>query len=62
VLHSDYVTTAGQNTTAPSFAYNIVRTAPRAVYTAGFQQGDQAADANRFSGKAVKFLSVARFQ
>lgn len=62
VLHSDYVTTAGQNTTAPSFAYNIVRTAPRAVYTAGFQQGDQAADANRFSGKAVEFLSVARFQ
>ncbi|NGO51754.1 DUF882 domain-containing protein [Allomesorhizobium camelthorni] len=62
VLHSDYVTTAGQNTTAPSFAYNIVRTAPRAVYTAGFQQGDQVADANRFSGKAVKFLSVARFQ
>jgi uncharacterized protein YcbK (DUF882 family) len=62
VLHSDYVTTAGQNTTAPSFAYNIVRTAPRAVYTAGFQQDDQVADANRFSGKAVKFLSVARFQ
>ncbi|WP_353644778.1 DUF882 domain-containing protein [Mesorhizobium sp. WSM2239] len=62
VLHSDYVTTAGQNTTAPSFAYNIVRTAPRAVYTAGFQQGDQVADANRFSGKAVEFLSVARFQ
>jgi uncharacterized protein YcbK (DUF882 family) len=62
VLHSDYVTTAGQNTTAPSFAYNIVRTAPRAVYTAGFQQDDQTADANRFSGKAVEFLSVARFQ
>jgi uncharacterized protein YcbK (DUF882 family) len=62
VLHSDYVTTAGENTTAPSFAYNIVRTAPRAVYTAGFQQDDQIADANRFSGKAVKFLSVARFQ
>jgi uncharacterized protein YcbK (DUF882 family) len=62
VLRSDHVATAGQNTTAPSFAYNIVRTAPRAVYTAGFQQGDQVADANRFSGKAVEFLSVARFQ
>ena len=36
-------------------------TAPREVYTAGFQQEDQAAVANRFSGKAVTFLSVARF-
>ena len=61
-LHGDSVTTASEGTTAPSFAYNIVRTAPRAVYTAGFQQGDQVADANRFSGKAVEFLSVARFQ
>lgn len=62
VLHNDYVATASEGTTAPSFAYNIVRTAPREVYTAGFQQRDQVADANKFSGKAVKFLSVARFQ
>jgi uncharacterized protein YcbK (DUF882 family) len=61
-LHGDTVATASEGTTAPSFAYNIVRTAPRAVYTAGFQQGDQVSDANRFSGKAVEFLSVARFQ
>lgn len=55
------VTTVTTNTKAPGFAYNIVRTAPKEVYTAGFQQGDQAADAHRFSGSAVKFLSVARF-
>ncbi len=62
VLHNDYVTTASTGTRAPSFAYNIVRTAPREVYTAGFQAENQLADANRFSGKAVKFLTVARFQ
>jgi hypothetical protein len=61
-LHGETVTTASEGTTAPSFAYNIVRTAPRAVYTAGFRQNDQVADANRFTGKAVEFLSVARFQ
>ncbi|MFU0505430.1 DUF882 domain-containing protein [Pseudaminobacter sp. NGMCC 1.201702] len=62
VLSADYVTKASAGTRAPSFAYNIVRTAPREVYTAGFQAENQLADANRFSGKAVKFLSVARFQ
>ncbi|MEO9340654.1 DUF882 domain-containing protein [Mesorhizobium sp. SB112] len=54
------VATVSDGTTAPSFAYNLVRTAPREVYTAGFQQtnGQQT---GRFSGKAVEFLSVARF-
>ncbi|MDH4988198.1 DUF882 domain-containing protein [Aminobacter anthyllidis] len=58
----EQVTTVTTNTKAPGFAYNMVRTAPKEVYTAGFQQGNQAADAHRFSGSAVKFLSVARFQ
>jgi uncharacterized protein YcbK (DUF882 family) len=61
-LDANYVKQNPQGTTAPSFAYNIVRTAPREVYTAGFQQEAKVADANRFSGKAVTFLSVARFQ
>jgi len=60
-LDSDYVANNTRGTTAPSYAYQIVTTAPREVYTAGFQQEDQAAVANRFSGKAVTFLSVARF-
>jgi uncharacterized protein YcbK (DUF882 family) len=59
---ADYVRHNTQGTTAPSFAYNIVRTAPREVYTAGFQQETKVSDANRFSGKAVTFLSVARFK
>ncbi|PWK71697.1 uncharacterized protein YcbK (DUF882 family) [Aminobacter sp. AP02] len=55
------VITVTTNTKAPGFAYNLVRTAPKEVYTAGFQQGNEATDAHRFSGSAVKFLSVARF-
>ena len=60
-LYGDPVATNGKGTTAPSLAYNIVRTAPVEVYTAGFQQDAEAAPTDRFSGKAVKFLSVARF-
>ena len=41
-------------------AHNV-RTAPTEVYTVGFQNGDAMASANRFTGSAVKFLSVAKF-
>jgi hypothetical protein len=58
----EHVATVSSATTAPGYAYSIVHTAPSEVYTAGFQQGDQVADANRFTGNAVKFMSVARFQ
>ncbi len=43
-------------------AHDIVWSAPETVYTAGFRQEAQRPDPNRFSGKAVTFLSVARFQ
>ncbi|MBS3650391.1 DUF882 domain-containing protein [Pseudaminobacter sp. 19-2017] len=63
VINKDYVLNASQNTTAPSFAYNVVVTAPREVYTAGFMKGDEGvANANRFSGKAVTFMPVTRFE
>ncbi|GHC64333.1 hypothetical protein GCM10010136_06220 [Limoniibacter endophyticus] len=42
-------------------AREIVRTAPKQVYTAGFQ-APKDIDTARFSGKAVNFMSVARFQ
>ncbi|TIV82268.1 MAG: peptidase M15, partial [Mesorhizobium sp.] len=58
----EYVATVSSATTAPRYAYNIVHTPPSEVYTAGFQADNQLADANRFTGNAVKFLSVARFQ
>jgi len=58
----DNVATVSSATTAPGYAYNIVHTPPSEVYTAGFQPNSQVADANRFTGNAVKFMSVARFQ
>ena len=58
----EHVATVSSATTAPGYAYSIVHTPPSEVYTAGFQSGDQMAEANRFTGNAVKFLSVARFQ
>ncbi|MDX8477664.1 DUF882 domain-containing protein [Mesorhizobium sp. VK24D] len=56
------IATVSDPTTAPRYAYNIVHTPPSEVYTAGFQTDAQTPDASRFTGNAVKFLSVARFQ
>lgn len=41
-------------------AYNVVWSAPETVYTVGFQQNPDV-NPNRFTGKAVTFMSVARF-
>ena len=60
-LDSSYVASNSAGTKVPSFAHNLVRAAPNEVYTAGFQQGTQVADARRFTGKAVTFMTVARF-
>ncbi|HWK64867.1 MAG TPA: DUF882 domain-containing protein [Rhizobiaceae bacterium] len=60
-LDSNYIANNTEGTKAPSYAYKIVYSAPREIYTAGFQQGDVQGQAHRFSGKAVTFLSVARF-
>ena len=45
----------------PEFAMNALRSAPDAVYTAGFSQTPPPADPNRLSGNAVTFLAVAKF-
>ncbi|TJV26329.1 MAG: DUF882 domain-containing protein [Mesorhizobium sp.] len=58
----EHVATVSSATTAPGYAYSIVHTPPSEVYTAGFQPSSQVSDANRFTGNAVKFMSVARFQ
>jgi len=47
--------------TARALAYNTVHAAPRIVYTIGFQLGDPGEDTSRFTGSAVTFLSVAKF-
>ena len=58
-LDADYVKNNTKGTRAPSFAYRIVRSAPREIYATGFQQEDQQlAYANRFSGSAVTFLKL----
>jgi uncharacterized protein YcbK (DUF882 family) len=63
----DQSITASTNRTAtaaaPAVAYNTVMSAPTEVYTDGFTTSDQGmAAANRFTGKAVAFKSVAKFQ
>ena len=45
-----------------ALAYDVVRTPPSEVYTAGFQTGSDEVDASRFAGKAVTFMSVAKFR
>jgi uncharacterized protein YcbK (DUF882 family) len=51
-----------RGTRAPSFELAHVRLAPQMVYTAGFGRDTGQHQANRFTGKAVTFLSVARFK
>ena len=60
-IDENYVKNVRGKSRAPSFAHNIVRTAPVLVYTAGFQPKLNDGDPNRFTGKAVEFLSVAKF-
>ncbi|MDJ1462918.1 DUF882 domain-containing protein [Nitratireductor sp. GZWM139] len=48
-------------TQPPAFDSEFVRS-PETVYTTGFQQDVTVADATRFTGKAVNFISMARFR
>ena len=45
----------------PSLAHKAIRSAPTQVYTTGFAPVLKEADPRRFSGNAVTFLSVAKF-
>ncbi|MBB5704516.1 uncharacterized protein YcbK (DUF882 family) [Ochrobactrum daejeonense] len=48
--------------TNPVLRNDALRSAPAVVYTAGFQRGNLSTErANQFSGKAVTFLTVAKF-
>ncbi|WP_425475575.1 DUF882 domain-containing protein [Mesorhizobium quangtriensis] len=55
-------TTLAYDASAPAVAHLMVRTAPSQVFATGFQRDTVVADASRFSGKAVSFMPVARFQ
>jgi hypothetical protein len=39
----------------------MVRSEPSFVYTAGFRHDDAGVDPHRFTGSAVTFLAMARF-
>jgi len=54
------VATAG-GTGNPASAHAVVHSAPQVVYTQGFASDAPAPAADRFSGSAVTFLSVAKF-
>ncbi|EKF17028.1 hypothetical protein NA2_20258, partial [Nitratireductor pacificus pht-3B] len=55
------LTEASHATHPPAFDSEFVRS-PKTVYTSGFEQNTAVADATRFTGKAVNFLSMARFR
>ncbi len=48
-------------TIAPTFTFSANHLAPREVYTDGFRAETTGIDPHRFTGKAVNFLSIARF-
>lgn len=56
-----HIARANIRTRAPSFAFNLVGRAPREIYTAGFSRTTTISNPYRFTGKAVQFLSVAKF-
>ncbi|MDN2567288.1 hypothetical protein N1F89_13750, partial [Aquibium sp. A9E412] len=60
-LKADSVTMNDRSTTLPSFNSEVVRL-PEAVYTTGFQPRSETVDYQRFSGQAVRFFSLARFE
>ncbi len=45
----------------PVLRNDAMRQAPTVVYTAGFQKDMPAGNANRFTGNAVTFMSIAKF-
>lgn len=60
VLSPEPVARKVERTQAPSFTPQIAQ-APSAVYTTGFQKALDSENPNRLTGKAITFLSVAKF-
>lgn len=56
------VATLSKPVKAPRFVSRTLRAAPTTVYMAGFQPEGKSVDAARFSGNAVNFMEVRRFQ
>ena len=56
------VATLSKPVKAPRFVSRTLRAAPTTVYLAGFQSEGASVDAGRFSGTAVNFMEVRKFQ
>ena len=55
------VATLSKPVKAPRFVSRTLRAAPTTVYLAGFQPEGKSVDAGRFSGTAVNFMEVRKF-
>ncbi len=56
------VATLSKPVKAPRFVSRTLRAAPTTVYLAGFQQEGKSIDPGRFSGTAVNFMEVRKFE
>jgi uncharacterized protein YcbK (DUF882 family) len=56
------VATLSKPVKAPRFVSRTLRAAPTTVYMAGFQQEGKSVDPGRFSGTAVNFMEVRKFE
>lgn len=61
-LAQDSVSTNTKPVMAPRFVSRTLRAAPTTVYLAGFQPEGRSVDAGRFSGTAVNFMEVRKFE
>ena len=61
-LAQDSVSTISKPVKAPRFVSRTLRAAPTTVYMAGFQSQGKSIDAGRFSGTAVNFMEVRKFE
>ena len=61
-LTQDSVSTLSKPVKAPRFVSRTLRAAPTTVYMAGFQSEGKSIDAGRFSGTAVNFMEVRKFE
>ncbi|UPA26297.1 DUF882 domain-containing protein [Shinella oryzae] len=61
-LAQDSVSTNAKPVKAPRFVSRTLRAAPTTVYLAGFQPEGRSVDSGRFSGTAVNFMEVRKFE
>lgn len=60
-LSNQQVAETAPETTPAVIRNQTLRTAPTTVYVGGFQQNLPVANTNRFTGKAVTFIQIAKF-